>query len=224
MGRRDTQSRYTEHHGRQIQSHLESSTGAVRQVLAGEERPVLSGFSVRVVRRDRPSHPQWITNRITSIPSYASSLRRSSTANGKALGKMPTTFERRLISLFNRSSGLLDQILRQCAVGNAVNARTSVRAARIDSAAFGNRSSRVAVTSSQRASTARRVCRARRSMRNAAATNSPWRLRHGREQVAGVVHAAALPRRSGEALADRCLEPGVRVGDHQTDPAESAVT
>lgn len=83
MGRRDTQSRYTEHHGRQIQSHLESSTGAVRQVLAGEERPVLSGFSVRVVRRDRPSHPQWITNRITSIPSYASSLRRSSTANGK---------------------------------------------------------------------------------------------------------------------------------------------
>jgi len=32
-----------------------------------------------------------------------------------SLGKIPTTLERRLTSLFNRSSGLFDQILRQWA-------------------------------------------------------------------------------------------------------------
>ena len=31
-----------------------------------------------------------------------------------SLGKMPTTSVRRLISLLSRSSGLVDQILRQC--------------------------------------------------------------------------------------------------------------
>ena len=35
-----------------------------------------------------------------------------------SLGKMPTTLERRLISLLSRSSGLFDQILRQCSRGN----------------------------------------------------------------------------------------------------------
>jgi hypothetical protein len=41
-----------------------------------------------------------------------------------ALGKMPTTRLRRLISLLTRSSGFVDQILRQWAFGNPVNART----------------------------------------------------------------------------------------------------
>ena len=45
--------------------------------------------------------------------------RRSRAAS---LGKMPTTLVRRLISPWSRSSGLVDQILRQCAVGNALNA------------------------------------------------------------------------------------------------------
>ena len=45
----------------------------------------------------------------------------------------------------------------------------------------------------------------------------------GGQQVAGVVHPAALPRCSGEALADRRGQPGVRVGDHEADPAEAAV-
>ena len=51
------------------------------------------------------------------------------------LGKMPTTSVRRLISLFSRSSGLFDQICRQCATGKAVKARMSGPAsARLDSA------------------------------------------------------------------------------------------
>jgi hypothetical protein len=41
------------------------------------------------------------------------------------LRKMPTTSVRRLISLFSRSSGLLDQICRQWATGKAVKARMS---------------------------------------------------------------------------------------------------
>ena len=55
--------------------------------------------------------------------------------------------------------------------GNTANASTSVRAARIDSAAFGNRSARVFVTSSQRASTSAGVPSAKID-RNAAATIS----------------------------------------------------
>lgn len=42
-----------------------------------------------------------------------------------SLGKMPTTSVRRLISLFSRSKGLIDQILRQCPIGKAVKAVTS---------------------------------------------------------------------------------------------------
>jgi hypothetical protein len=54
-----------------------------------------------------------------------------------SFGKMPTTRDRRLISLLIRSSGLFDQILIQCALGNAVNASTSVFAASIDGPIFG---------------------------------------------------------------------------------------
>ena len=42
-------------------------------------------------------------------------MRRSAAVS---LGKMPTTLVRRLISLFRRSSGLFDQILRQCALSD----------------------------------------------------------------------------------------------------------
>ena len=88
-----------------------------------------------------------------------------------SLGKIPTTLERRLISLLSRSSGLFDHTLRQCALGKLVNAKTSVRALRIDSAALGNRSLRVSVTSSQRAVTSSLVPSAK-TERNAAATIS----------------------------------------------------
>jgi hypothetical protein len=46
--------------------HLESSSRAVRPVRPGAESPVLSGFPVRAVRRDRPRHTRWITKRITN--------------------------------------------------------------------------------------------------------------------------------------------------------------
>lgn len=44
---------------------------------------------------------------------------------------MPTTWARRLISLFRRSSGLFDQILTQCARGNVGNASTSALASSV---------------------------------------------------------------------------------------------
>ena len=55
--------------------HLESSTRAVRPVRSGDDTPVLSAFSVRLIRRERPCHAQWITKRITRLgvrrpPSY----------------------------------------------------------------------------------------------------------------------------------------------------------
>ena len=56
--------------------HLESSTRPVRPVRPGAARPVVSALSVRVVRRDRPRDGHWITNRITSIPSWLSSVHR----------------------------------------------------------------------------------------------------------------------------------------------------
>src|SRR3954447_3300865 len=91
----------------------------------------------------------------------------------RSLGKIPTTFDRRLTSLLSRSSGLFDQILRQCDLGNVANARTSVRAVAMDSAALGNRSARVVSTSSQRASISALSDRAKID-RKAAATNSTW--------------------------------------------------
>ncbi len=44
-------------------------------------------------------------------------------------GKICTTLARRFTSLLSRSSGLFDQIFRQCSGGNAKNARTSALAA-----------------------------------------------------------------------------------------------
>ena len=54
-----------------------------------------------------------------------------------SFGKMPTTRERRLISLLRRSRGLVDQILRQCYLGNAANAKTSALAASITGPTLG---------------------------------------------------------------------------------------
>jgi hypothetical protein len=56
------------------------------------------------------------------------------------LGKMPTTSVRRLISLFSRSSRLLDQICRQWATGKAVKARMSGPDSARSAAACGKRS------------------------------------------------------------------------------------
>ena len=112
----------------------------------------------------------------------------------------------------------MDQILRKCAAGNAVKASTSARTARIDSAAFaealgegvgvfvpvgldlgfgGEREDRP-----ERGGDHLDVC-----------------LRDGGEQVAGVVHPAALPRRASEALGDRRLPERVK-GDETTSYAD----
>src|SRR3954462_5665382 len=71
-----------------------------------------------------------------------------------SLGKMPTTRERRLISLLIRSSGLFDQILTQCAGGYAAKARTSALASSISGTALGNEAASWSRTWSQAAETA----------------------------------------------------------------------
>src|SRR3954451_4883638 len=63
-------------------------------------------------------------------------------------GEIWATLVRRLISLLIRSSGLFDQILRQCSAGNAVNANTSVFASRNRAAALGNCGSNMAAQAS----------------------------------------------------------------------------
>src|SRR6476661_3505326 len=61
---------------------------------------------------------------------------RRMTAAG--LGKIPTTRDRRLISLLIRSSGLVDQVFCQWALGKVVNASTSGLASSISGPIFGN--------------------------------------------------------------------------------------
>src|SRR5690606_9955266 len=63
------------------------------------------------------------------------------------LGKVPTTSVRRLISLFNRSKGFVDQICCQCAEGNAVNESSSSRASSSISATAGWERSSMRTTS-----------------------------------------------------------------------------
>ena len=53
------------------------------------------------------------------------------------MGKTPTTSVRRLISLFTRSSGFVDQICRQCRCGNPAKASRSGRASSSIAATFG---------------------------------------------------------------------------------------
>src|SRR6187549_1376606 len=52
-------------------------------------------------------------------------------------GKIPTTSVRRLTSRLSRSSGLVDQILRQCASGKVANAVMSAPASRSIAATVG---------------------------------------------------------------------------------------
>ena len=138
-----------------------------------------------------------------------------------SLGEMPTTRARRLISLFTRSSGLVDQIFDQCDRGNAVKARTSVFASSISGPIFGNDLASWSRTSSQVAATV--------SASGLGEDGAEHRgdhvgvaLGHQGEQVAGEVHPAAL-RGALEGPLERGDESGVLVGDHQPHPAESAL-
>ena len=56
---------------------------------------------------------------------------------GRPRRRVPTTRDRRLISLLMRSRGLVDQIVCQWAVGNAAKARTSARAGSTSGPALG---------------------------------------------------------------------------------------
>ena len=80
-----------------------------------------------------------------------------------------------MISLFNRSNGFVDQILRQCAFGNAVKARTSALASSINGPTFGNEAASWSRTSSQALLTAAGSGWAK-MVRNTAATMSAWVL------------------------------------------------
>jgi len=65
---------------------------------------------------------------------------------------IPSTRERRLISLLIRSMGLVDQILRQCARGNAAKASTSAFAVSISGPVLGQRAANSSRALSQAAS------------------------------------------------------------------------
>lgn len=71
-----------------------------------------------------------------------------------SLGKIPTTRERRLISLLMRSRGLVDQIFCQCAQGNAAKARTSARAVSMSGPTLGKLTASWSATWSQASVTA----------------------------------------------------------------------
>lgn len=95
-----------------------------------------------------------------------------------------------MISLFSRSRGLVDQILRQCARGKVLNARPSALASSISGPIFGNRAAIWSRTWSQVVA----IASARgwaKIVRNTAATISTCPLGTG-EQVAGEVDAAPL--------------------------------
>src|SRR3982751_5143836 len=136
-----------------------------------------------------------------------------------SLGKMPTTRARRLISLFTRSSGFVDQVFDQCARGNAVNARTSALASSISGPILGKRVASWSRTSSQVAATVVASGWAK-TVRNTAATMSVWVFGHVGEQVAGEVHAAPLVGRALEGSAQGGDQAGVLVGDHQPHARE----
>jgi hypothetical protein len=55
-----------------------------------------------------------------------------------SLGKIPTTRVRRLVTLFTRSNGVVDQISDQCARGKPVKASALVFASSMSGPIFGN--------------------------------------------------------------------------------------
>ena len=81
-----------------------------------------TGPSRHTKRQERRVAPWWVVQHNELSPTPLLDL-----TTAASLGKMPTTLVRRLISPLTRSSGFVDQILRQCASGNAQNARTSSR-------------------------------------------------------------------------------------------------
>src|ERR671912_626960 len=96
---------------------------------------------------------------------------RRNTAGG--VGGEETTRARRVISLFTRSSGLVDQTLAQWLRGKAVKASTSVFASSISGPILGKAAASWSRTLSQVAATASGFGWAK-MVRNTAATMSLW--------------------------------------------------
>ena len=134
---------------------------------------------------------------------------------------MPTTSVRRRISRLSRSWGLLDQICRQMALGNAgegqdvgaggVQVRGDLRQLLLqgvqDPAELGVHRSGVGLV----------IDRVQQGPHPA-----PRRFRGHAHQVGGVMGAAPLPRGTGQRRADRLGQPAVGVGGDQGDTGQAA--
>ena len=131
-------------------------------------------------------------------------------------GKMPTTSVRRRISRLSRSWGLLDQICRHAAFGNAVKAKMSARAASRCCAIRGwsaSASEDPVELGVHRVGVGLVVDRVQQSLDPA-----PRALGGGRHQVRRVMGAAPLPAGAGQGGADRLDEATMGVAGDQDNP------
>ena len=137
-----------------------------------------------------------------------------------SLGNTPTTSVRRLISRWSRSSGFVDQILRQCSIGNSECEEVVAGGGEHpgDVSELGLEGGDDAVELG--------VDRGGVGLSENRADRRGDHLGVGPgnfgEHVAHEVHAAALPRGTDEALGDGVLEAEVVIGDHQTDAVQTA--
>ena len=138
------------------------------------------------------------------------------------LGKIPTTRERRLISLLIRSRGLVDQIFCQCARGNAAKANTSALAASMSGPVLGEPGGELVgnlvpgVADGASVGLGEDGPEQRRG-------HVLVRLGHHSQQVADEVHPAALAGRSLEPPVRGAGESAVRIRDHQAHASEAPV-
>ncbi len=127
-----------------------------------------------------------------------------------------------MISLLTRSRGLVDQILRQCARGNAVNARTSAFASSINGPSLGNL---VANSSRVLSQAALGVGGLGLSKDRAERRSHVVGLRLGdlREEVASEVDPAPLMGHALEAAPQRLDQSRLLVGDDQLHPGQATL-
>ena len=128
---------------------------------------------------------------------------------------------RRLTSLLTRSRGLVDQIFFQCATGKSANAVMSSAASRSIASTLGN------CRPSMRGDDVELLAdvlgvglgedRADRG-----GDHLGRALGDRGQDVAQEVDPAPLPGRADHHRADRGLQPGVGVGDHQLRPGQAA--
>jgi hypothetical protein len=146
--------------------------------------------------------------------------RASESEHGGIVGEDPDHVGAALELLVDRSNGLVDQILVQCAGGKAAKAVRSSRPSASIVATAGNLGASMAATLPTWSTTSWPVGCAK-IVRMAAATSrlSPW---PPGQHVAEEVDPAALPAGAGHDRDDGLLEPGVGVGDHQLDAMKPA--